>query len=112
MRKQFLIAVLASIFASVPIFAIAGAGSNFCQNEAHEAGIEDPQELQQYVADCHEQLQQDMEDNNATFEEGIEEIAEEADEDIFEEGVGELVGEADDDTIEEGIEVSSQAFEE
>lgn len=61
MCKRFLMIVMATFLCSAIAHAESESPQSICMAEAKDAGIEDKDELQAFVAECVEQVSQEME---------------------------------------------------
>lgn len=72
MCKRFVPFLLLALVSAAPVFA-AESPVDYCTAEAKDAGIEDAEELRNYVADCLEAVRQDSADGNVSSEEPMTE---------------------------------------
>lgn len=65
MLRRFLGASLLTFMVSAPVLAVGEADSpeDYCKDEARDAGITDKAELKAYIADCVQQIKEEMEED-------------------------------------------------
>jgi hypothetical protein len=65
MLRRILGVSLFMLTVSAPVFAVGEADSpeDYCKDEARDAGITDKAELKAYIADCVQQIKEEMEED-------------------------------------------------